>query len=139
MTILYKEGATKAQEDEAQSILEALDAAYPNHPWGVRVYPGGFFIRHLDLPANYGMNCKGTYASSSLMKRDVILMAGEFLERAGIPRGRWDEDNQIQRVEGIPERFQPASQKPPVAAVVDTRNYEPLRTEARPQVEEIKK
>ena len=104
--ILWKEGETQAQIDEAQSILEALDSAYPGHPWGVRVYDGGFFIRHLDCPANWGMNCKGTYASASLMKRDVIMKAGEWLERAGIARARYDIEQPEVRVEGVPERFQ---------------------------------
>ena len=52
--ILYSEGATKAQEDEANWILEAISIAYPNHPWAVRVYGdstgGGFFIRNLNFP-----------------------------------------------------------------------------------------
>lgn len=104
--ILWKEGETQAQIDEAQAIIEALDLAYPGHPWGVRVYDGGFFIRHLDCPATWGMNCKGTYASASLLKRDVIMKAGEWLERAGIARARYDEDQPEVRVEGVPERFQ---------------------------------
>jgi hypothetical protein len=112
MDIRWKEGETQAQIDEAKWILEALDAAYPGHPWSVRVYDGGFFIRHMDLPSNWGMNCKGSYSSASLLKRDVIMQAGEFLERAGVPRTRWDDDNSIKRVEGIPEKWQPEQIKP---------------------------
>jgi hypothetical protein len=143
--ILWKEGATQAQEDEARGILEALDAAYPGHPWGVRVYPGGFFIRHLDFPANFGMNCKGTYASASLMKRDVILMAGEWLERAGLPRKKWDPESEIHRVEGVPEKFQPTPHPQDVAAlnkkietVIATAERE-MRDQPRPQVQELLK
>lgn len=143
--ILWKEGATQAQEDEAHHILEALDAAYPGHPWGVRVYDGGFFIRHLDFPANWGMNCRGTYASASLMKRDVILMAGEFLERAGLPRKKWDPESEIQRVEGVPEKFQPTPHPQDVAAlnkkietVIATAERE-MRDQPRPQVSELLK
>lgn len=108
--ILYSEGATQAQEDEAQSILGALCDAYPGHPWAVRVYEGGFFIRYLDprLQGNYGMNCKGKNFdwSASAMKREIIMMAGEWLERAGLVRGRWNED-ETQHVEGIPDKYQP--------------------------------
>lgn len=143
--ILWKEGETQAQIDEANSILEALDSAYPDHPWGVRVYPGGFFIRHLDFPANWGMNCKGNYASASLMKRDVILMAGEFLERAGLPRRRWDPESEIQRVEGVPEKFQPTphpqeieKMKKNFEAVIATAERE-MRDQPRPQVSELVK
>lgn len=111
--IVYSEGATKAQEDEANSILEVLSTAYPSHPWGVRVYDGGFFIRHLDFPPDWGMNCnKPTLAySASALKRQIIMMAGEWLERANLKRGR-GEDATIGHIEGIPERFQLPSSKP---------------------------
>lgn len=104
--ILYSEGATKAQEDEANQILEALTLAYPNYPWGVRVYDGGFFIRNLDFPKNWGMNCKGRHATWSLLKRDVIMKAGEYLERANLKRGRGNLDP-ILHLEGVPDKDQP--------------------------------
>jgi len=49
--LVHQEGMTDFQEAEAHKILEALVVAYPNHPWSVRVYDGGFFIRHLDFPS----------------------------------------------------------------------------------------
>lgn len=105
---LFEEGATDAQRDEAHAILGALDTAYPGHPWAVRVYDGGFFIRHLDFPANYGMNAKfkDSGYSASALKRDVILKAGEWLERANLKRGRSNGDT-IGHVEGVPEKYQP--------------------------------
>lgn len=111
--MMYSEGATQAQIDQAKSILEALETAYPAHPWAVRVYGdstgGGFFIRHLDFPSNWGMNCRhgSKQYSASAVKREVILMAGEWLERAGLKRGAWDGDS-IKHVEGVPEKYQPA-------------------------------
>ena len=106
--IIYSEGATKAQEDEANGILEVLTVAYPSYPWAVRVYDGGFFIRNLDFPSNHGMNCKFKHIgySASAMKREIILMAGEWLERANMKRGRANGD-EIQRLEGAPEKYQP--------------------------------
>jgi hypothetical protein len=139
--ILYKEGATQAQEDEAEAILEALTLAYPGHPWGVRVYEGGFFIKHLAFDGNYGMNCKTKKAySASSMKREVILMAGEWLERAGIKRAAWDPEQEVKRIEGVPEKYQPEPQvKPNVQfeTVVAAESFTPLREEPRPQVEEL--
>ena len=134
--ILYSEGATKAQEAEAEQILEVLTFAYPNHPWGVRVYDGGFFIRHLDFPSQWGMNCKTkkVYSVSSL-KREVILMAGEWLERAGLKRGV-GEDAGAYKVEGVPDKFQPPEFKPSLSemgVVIAADTFEPLRTEPRPQ------
>jgi hypothetical protein len=143
LTILHKEGATQAQEDEAQWIIEALDAAYPEHPWKVRVYDGGFFIQHMNLPSNWGMNCKGTYASASLLKRDVILKAGEFLERAGLRRGKWDWEEDIKRVEGVAGEVATTARsielpKINFDAVIATAERE-MRDEVRPQAMELAK
>jgi hypothetical protein len=86
-----------------------LTTAYPSHPWGVRVYEGGFFIQYLLKPFNqpYGMNCKyKDFAhSASALKRDIIMKAGEWLERAGLARGRSNGD-EIMWVEGVPEKHQ---------------------------------
>ena len=106
--IIYAEGATQAQEDEARDILDVLTLAYPGHPWGVRVYEGGFFIRHLDFPSNWGMNCKSRNFAhdAAVLKREIIMKAGEWLERANLRRGRSNGD-EIGRVEGVPEKYQP--------------------------------
>lgn len=110
MTVIYSEGGTLAQEDEAQSILDLLYTAYPGHPWGVRVYDGGFFIQYLDRPFNkpYGMNVKFKTAgvSASMMKREIVMKAGEWLERSGMARGRLDADQEIVSVEGVPLKHQ---------------------------------
>ena len=100
-------------------ILEVLSFAYPSHPWAVRVYDGGFFIRHLDFPTNWGMNYRsGKEAySSSAMKRQIIRMAGEWLERANLKRGRWDGTH-VKRLDGLAERFQPYQPMPEHLEVV---------------------
>jgi len=139
MQIRYKEGETQAQIDEAKSILEALDTAYPGHPWGVRVYDGGFFIRHLDFPSNWGMNCRGTYASASLMKRDVIMRAGEWLERAGLPRGVGDGEQEIVKVEGVPDKWQPAEYRTQKFIENVVIAEAPLRETPRPQPKQEEK
>lgn len=135
--IIYSHGGTKAQEDEANSILEVLSFAYPGHPWGVRVYDGGFFIRHLhpDLPAGWGMNCKFKNIShdAAVMKREIIFMAGEFLERTGMARGRYDGDQEIVRLEGVPEREQP-HQKLPEDVGLLMPDGSAIREEPMPQV-----
>ena len=108
-----------AQEDEAHNILDLLTTCYPGHPWSVRVYDGGFFIRHLELPSKWGMNCKfkKVSMSASMMKREIIMMAGEYLERAGLDRGRNINEDPIDWVEGVPAKCQPLHSKP--AFVVD--------------------
>lgn len=107
--LLHSEGSTPALQSDADSILEILCLAYPGHPWAVRVDGGVIFIRHLASPAaNWGMNCKvrNVNHAAAVLKREIVKMAGEFLERAGLARGRYD-DTEIQRVEGVPEKFQP--------------------------------
>jgi hypothetical protein len=118
--ILFSEGATQAQEDEAKMIIDVLTFAYPGHPWGVRVYDGGFFIRHLAFPANYGMNCKfrDVCHDAAVLKREVIMMAGEWLERAGLARGRYDSDQEITHLEGAAPNHQPDRKLDDVALVM---------------------
>jgi hypothetical protein len=107
--LLHSEGSTQALQSDADSVLEILCIAYPCHPWAVRVDGGVIFIRHLGSPnANWGMICKVNQINhdAAVLKREVITMAGEFLERAGLARGRYDESD-IVKVEGVPERFLP--------------------------------
>ncbi|MFH1236653.1 MAG: hypothetical protein V1685_07045, partial [Parcubacteria group bacterium] len=113
--ILYNEGATKAQEDFAEEILTTLCDVYPGYPWAVRVYEGGFFIRHLGYPPGWGMNCKHpSFGHSSFaLKRQIIRHAGEWLERAKLKRGRANDD-EPEYVEGIPDKYQLPSEKPAV-------------------------
>ena len=111
---LYAEGETQAMQDEAKAILGALDTAYPGHQWACRVYDGGFFIYNLDFPKNFGMNCKGKYATASELKRAVIMNAGEWLERANLKRGMHRHGEEVKRREGVPERFQPEPRKDPI-------------------------
>ena len=108
--IIYAEGATDAQAAEAEYILGLISTVYPGHPWGIRVMEGGFFIQYLLLPFSkpYGMFCKYSQFgySASAMKREIIMMAGEWLERSGMARGRHDADQEIEYVDGVPDRHQ---------------------------------
>lgn len=134
--ILYSEGGTKAQEADAHTVLEILCSGYPGHPWAVRVDQGVVFVRHLEFPGNWGM-CKkyqDVIHDAMVFKREILSAAGEFLERAGLVRGRYD-DSPILRVEGVPDKYQPPSAKPPLehTQVVTEVSTEPLRTKPRPQ------
>jgi hypothetical protein len=129
-------GDTPTQEEEGRQILTILWWAYPGHPWFVRVYNGGFFIRHLDFTSGWGMNVKlKDVFSASQMKREIIMKAGEWLDRAGIPRGRYDSDTPSYRVEGVPEKFQPKQPLPDNFTIeVKADEFTPLREQPRPQV-----
>lgn len=110
--IVYEEGATEWMRDMAHDILELLSIVYPSYPWAVRVYGdekgGGYFIRNLDFPANFGMNQPRAhmFASASEFRADVIRKAGELLERCNLVRGR-NNDDPIKKMEGVPDKWQP--------------------------------
>lgn len=130
--ILHTYSETKAQESDADKVMAILCTAYPGHPWAVSVYQGVIFIRHLQLGnltnKQYGMNIKwgDVNHDAAVLKKKVILYAGEWLERAGLKRGRENGD-QIERVEGIPDERKPVD-------LVIAKDLGELRTHARPQV-----
>lgn len=131
---IYTEGDTPALEQEAQWIaFEVLAPAYPGHNFSVRAYPGGFFIRDLRFPHTWGMNCPkaNELYSASSYKKKVVMMYGEWLERANQKRGLMEEGQEIQHVEGVPDKYQRTTEINNVVVGVDGL---PLRTEARPQV-----
>jgi hypothetical protein len=113
---LYSEGGTKQEEADSHHVLEILCSAYPGHPWATRVEGGVVFIKHLEFGTNWGMCKKFSDIShdAAVFKKEIIMAAGEFLERAGLVRGRATGD-EIVRVEGVPEKDQPK-----------TRNGKPL-------------
>jgi hypothetical protein len=106
--ILYSEGGTKQQEADAQTVLEILCSVYPGHPWATRVDGGVVFIKHLELGNNWGMVKKFSEINhdATRFKKEIIMAAGEFLERAGLVRGRANGD-EIIKVEGLPDKYQP--------------------------------
>ena len=137
--VRYAKGATQAQYDEARAILEALDIAYPGHPWSIEISGddtgGRVFIRHLAFDqGQWGMNIRHTkkdnaFYSSSAFKREVIMKAGEWLERAGLRRGAYDADSPMtQSVEGVAKK-----KEAPMDVVIAPGD---LRTTPRPQVQQ---
>lgn len=137
MGLLYTEGRTDAQASEAERVMALLCATYPGHPWAVRVDEGIIFIRHLQFQGNWGMNIRTAEVDhdAAVMKKKIVMLAGEFLERAGLVRGRENGD-EIKRVDGVPDKYQPHAEKPAVQfeTVVNAADHTPMREEPRPQV-----
>jgi hypothetical protein len=139
--ILYQEGATPWMQHMARDILSLLDTVYPGHPWAVRVYGdekgGGYFIQHLEFEGGqFGMNQPRAhlFASASELRLDVMRKAGELLERCSVARRRWQEQ-EIKKMEGVPDKFQPPQYKRELeekqqAAVAEVvREYQHARKE----------
>lgn len=106
--IVMTEGQTQGQADLAQQALDILTTCYPGHPWACSVQGTVLVIRHLEFDIRrWGMNLRLTEVDhdAAVFKRKVVLLAGEWLERAKLKRGR-SEDAGATHVEGIPEAQQ---------------------------------
>lgn len=120
-------GDTPGLEDDAKGILSLIWNCYPNHPWHVECKHGLVFIKYLGFDSNYGMALRVTEADhdAAVFKKKLVMLAGEWLERAGLARGKGD-DTEISRVEGVPE-------KKAVNFAVEVEKSD-IRDEPRPQV-----
>ena len=139
--IVHQDGMTDAQEAEAHDILGLLSTVYPGHPWSVRVMPGLVFIRHLEFGTNWGMNLRTSEIDhdAAVLRRKVLMLAGEWLERAGLGRGRAEADQKVDWVEGVPARDQPPQSKPSIEEMTGQKvaiagDDGTLRTNPMPQV-----
>lgn len=108
--ILYAEGENVAGDNLAKNIIEMLTETYPGHPWAAYVRQGVLFIKYLDpnMKGNWGMAKKlgAVDFDANVLKRAVVMMAGEFLERCGLIRG-FNRGDRVKRIEGVPEKYQP--------------------------------
>ena len=81
----------------AKEAAETLVQAYPNHGWWVECKGGVLIIKHLEASGArglIGMLRKMDQLSNDAGKRkhDIIIAAGELLERAGLGRGGRTDD-----------------------------------------------
>jgi len=106
--ILFSEGDSKNEEADSHKVLEILCEVYPGHPWATLVRGGIVQIKHLELGNNWGMvrHFSALKHDATSFKKEIVMAAGEFLERAGLARGRANGD-EIVHVEGLPDRYQP--------------------------------
>lgn len=91
----------------AAEVGRALIEAYPGHPWHVRIAKGVLIIKHMKASAKMGIARRYDRLTwdAKARKREVVMAAGEFLERAGLARGRVVEGDVISKVEGIPDKM----------------------------------
>ena len=84
----------------AQQVGEALNKAYPNHPWVIGFQGRGLVIRHLSIASEVA-RVIGREGFSSLLPREklgtpkevthtAMEFGGQLLEAFGLPRGAWD-------------------------------------------------
>jgi hypothetical protein len=95
-------------DSKAAEIMRILTEAYPGYPWHVRIGRGVIIIKNMQLSDRYGM-CRHydrVTFDAGVLKRDIVMAAGEYLERANLYRGAKREHEVARPVEGIPERHQ---------------------------------
>ena len=90
----------------AMLVTEELTKAYPNYPWICEFQGGALVVRNLAIPGPYAMVLPpwAGYHSYSSFKESLVMAAGEFLERAHLPRGAWNGD-MAQKLDGSERRF----------------------------------
>ena len=119
----------------AKDILADVFDAYSGYNWFVQVKGGVIFIRELTFPKSWGMARKLGVSdfSRTNLKHDVVMSAGEWLERCKLRRGLANQGEEATWADGVPEKDQPVSH-PIDATIVMPNGVTPLRTEPRPQV-----
>ncbi len=101
---------TEADDDRddllAKEIACILAEAYPGHQWHVRIGGGMLVIKHMRLSDKMGIARKYDRLTwdAGRRKKEVVMAAGEFLERAGLTRGRVVEGEVAKMVEGATEK-----------------------------------
>lgn len=96
----------------AKDLLNDLCTKYGNYSWGVRIVGGVVHVCEMSAATTsvkWGMARKllASDFSASNLKKDVLMSAGEWLERGNLPRKtiKYEQDDQY-RVEGIPDSDQ---------------------------------
>lgn len=100
---------------KAQLLGDTLAKVYPGYQWLVRAHAnrGYFVIQCAEINASlattqpWGMLLHvNKMDDAGLLKKKIVRMGGELLERAGLVRGRSTGDRPKQ-VDGVPQHQQP--------------------------------
>jgi len=98
---------TEYERDEplARDIVNTLCEHYPGFGWHVRIKGGGIHIRNLDWSDKWGMflKTKNVNHDVAVLKRMVVMQAGELLERAWLKAGP-NRGQEVTSIEGVPQK-----------------------------------
>lgn len=103
----------------ALCVGEALNKAYPDHPWLVGFQGGHIVVKHLAIEdavhaaiGKRGFSCALPYDRLTMHKQvsdSAIRMGGQLLEQFKLPRGKWDGRDPV--VPGYYDRETPYRRK----------------------------
>ena len=97
MALIYCFGDNPIADACAKEAAEYLVAAYPNHGWWVECKQGVLVIKHLEASGARGLvgmlrKMDQLAHDAGARRKDLVLAAGELLERANLRRGARTED-----------------------------------------------
>jgi hypothetical protein len=108
-------GTVAADMIMAKQVADTLMEVYPGYMWLVRAdhRNGVCLIRcgqisaqlQTQLVPSMVMHLRNM-TDPSIVRKTVIKMGGELLERASLTRGKWD-GTKCKRLDGLAERYQP--------------------------------
>ena len=111
MAIIYCYGDSPLADAHAKEAAEILSSAYPNHSWWVECKSGVYVIKHFGISGTIGMvrHISKMAHDATARKRDLVLAAGELLERAGLARRdyRGEAVTSFEGDRGIVKHFHP--------------------------------
>jgi hypothetical protein len=103
----------------AVAVGEALNKAYPDHPWLVSFQGGHIVVKHLAIEdavhaaiGKRGFSCALPYdrlTTHSQVTTSAIRMGGQLLEQFKLARGQWDGSDPV--VPGYYDRKTPFKRK----------------------------
>ena len=91
----------------ANGVAKILCDTYPSQPWHVNVRGGLIIIKHMKVSAKWGMVLQYLKVAhdASILRKGVVLSAGELLERAGLSRtAPLEEGHVVRQVDGVPNK-----------------------------------
>ena len=94
--------------EKAKQVGDTLNQHYPGHLWAVSWQGGVLVVKNLAISSFYGFVIK--YAdsfSATNLAATAVKAGGELLERAGMPRGKWDGEFAKQLEGSAPQFFRP--------------------------------
>lgn len=95
----------KADEPLAEQMLADLCQAYPGHAWFIVIRGGIVHVKNLDWNDKWGMalHYSGIKSDAADRKRELIMKAGEFMERANVIRGA-KREQVVTHIDGVPDK-----------------------------------
>lgn len=104
--IIPAEYGTLKDLDIVKQTIEILDDVYPGHYWAVKCEGGILHIKNLSFDSRWGIARRlgEMEYDAMIFRREVVRAAGEYLERAGLARQRWNGDA-IKWLDGVPVGF----------------------------------